>query len=153
MKKEMGTAKKKVLKRRKVAEGIDPRPIGSKRALDVALRLAMDRGEDTVVYDVRSITPLYDYVILTTGASEKRLKSLTEEAEVALRDNHFEVGNVEGKRGSSWFLVDGRLLVVHAFLPEVRREVDLEGMYQSLPKREITEKDLKTYATAKAEKR
>lgn len=140
---------KVVRKDRKVAPGIDPKPIKSKHVLDVALRLAMDRGETTIIYDVTRITPLYDYVIVTTGASEKRLKSLTQEAEAALLDNGFEVSHIEGKRGSTWFLVDGKSVVVHAFLPEVREEVGLEERYDGLPKREITEEDLKVYSQIK----
>lgn len=140
---------KVVRKDRKVAPGIDPKPIKSKHVLDVALRLAMDRGEATIIYDVTRITPLYDYVIVTSGASEKRLKSLTQEAEAALLDNSFEVSHIEGKRGSTWFLVDGKSVVVHAFLPEVREEVGLEERYDGLPKREITEEDLKVYSQIK----
>lgn len=141
---------KTTTKSRKIAPGIDPKPIKSKHVLDIALRLAMDRGENTVIYDVTKITPLYDYVIVTTGSSDRRLKSLTQEAEAALIDNNFEVGHVEGKKGSTWFLVDGKSVVVHAFLPEVREEVALEEMYKGLPKREITEEDLKIYSETKA---
>ena len=89
---------KVIKKSRKVAEGINPGQIKGKHVLDVALRLAMDRGLDTVIYDVKSITPMYDYVILTTGTSDKRLKSLTHEAEAALLDNNFEVGHIEGRK-------------------------------------------------------
>lgn len=139
----------KVKKSRKVAEGINPKPIKSKKVLDVALRLAMNRGENTIIYDVTSKTPLYDYVICTSGATEKRLKSLTHEAEDALLDNGFEVGHIEGKRGSTWFLVDGKFIIIHAFLPEVREEVKLEEKYVGLPKRVITEEDLQIYSQNK----
>ena len=43
---------KVIKKSRKVAEGINPGQIKSKHVLDVALRLAMDRGLDTVIYEV-----------------------------------------------------------------------------------------------------
>ena len=142
---------KVIKKSRKVAEGINPGQIKSKHVLDVALRLAMDRGQDTVIYDVKSITPMYDYVILTTGTSDKRLKSLTYEAEAALLDNNFEVGHIEGRNGSTWYLIDGKSIIIHAFLPQVREEVNFEEKYKSLPKRIITEEDLKIYSKTNAQ--
>lgn len=125
---------------------IDSGEIKDERVLDVALRLAMAKGMDTVVYDVTSLTPLYDYVILTTGQSEKRLKSLTNEAEAALSDNDFVVGHIEGKKESTWFLVDGRDVVVHAMTAQTRQEVNFEGKYEDLPSRTITEEDLVLYS-------
>lgn len=142
---------KVIKKSRKVAEGINPGQIKSKHVLDVALRLAMDRGLDTVIYDVKSITPMFDYVILTTGTSDKRLKSLTHEAEAALLDNNFEVGHIEGRKGSTWYLIDGKSIIIHAFLPQVREEVNFEEKYKSLPKRIITEDDLKIYSKTNAQ--
>lgn len=125
---------------------VDGGDIENKNVLDVALRLAMAKGEDTVIYDVTELTPLYDYVILTTGTSEKRLKSLTHEAEGALIDNNFEVGHIEGKKESTWFLVDGHEVIVHAFLAQTRKEVNFEAMYEGMPSRTITEEDLEIYS-------
>lgn len=133
-------------KTKKKAIGIDGGKIKNRNVLDIALRLAMAKGEDTVIYEVTTLTPLYDYVILTTGTSEKRLKSLTHEAEGALIDNNFDVGHIEGKKESTWFLVDGHEIIIHAFLPQTRKEVNFEAMYEGMPSKMITDEDLEIYS-------
>ncbi len=119
--------------------------IRSKKVMNVALRLAAERGEDTVIYDVSSRNPLVRYAIITSGASDRRLESLTQEAEAALKDNGFVVDHVEGKNGSQWFLVDASSVVVHAFSREERERVKLDALYAPLPHKTITDDEVEAY--------
>lgn len=122
--------------------------IRSKKVIDIALRLASDKAEDTVVYDIHNKTPFVNYAIVTTATSSRRLKSLTSEASDALIDNKFVVNHIEGNDESLWMLVDGGQVVVQVFTPEERERVKLDELYVDCPHKVITEKDVKEYLTA-----
>lgn len=121
--------------------------IRSKKVLDVALNLASNGGEDTVVYDIHDKTPLTSYAILCSAGSSKRLNGLVSRSKEALAENGFSINHVEGKRESTWMLVDAGYIVIHIFSREERKRVDLDSLYKGTPKTSIHDEDIKNYVT------
>lgn len=123
----------------------DKGTIRSKKVIDIALRLASNKGDNTIVYDIHNNSPLITYAIITTASSSRRLFSLADEAIDALKDNGFKVNHKEGKDDSSWMLVDAGYIVVHVFTPEERKRINLEELYQDCARKIITSEDVKQY--------
>lgn len=88
-----------------------------------------NKAKDVVVLDMRSITPLYDYLVLMTGASRRQIHTLAEEIDAAMHAEGEERTNIEGYRSSRWVVQDYGDIVVHVFDPETRDYYGLEDLW------------------------
>lgn len=122
-----------MLERSTIAEST-AKPESAERSLKLALAAARtaedNRGEDIVVLDMRSITPVFDYFVITTGNSRRQLHAISEEIErvlqVELRDKRM---GIEGYDESRWILLDYGNVVVHLFDRETREFYALEDFW------------------------
>ena len=96
-----------------------------------AARVAdLNRGRDVVILDLRKLTPLFDYFVLTTGTSRRQLHAIAEEIDDVLkRDFHDERLGIEGYADSRWILLDYGDVVMHIFDEETRGFYDLENLW------------------------
>ena len=108
---------------------------GSSRDLAVAAaRAAADKqGERVVVLDVRDLIVITDYFVITSGGSERQVRTIVDEVEKALRDLGMKPVRREGEAGSSWILLDFVDFVVHVFAEEEREFYRLENLWRDAP--------------------
>jgi len=98
-------------------------------------RVAEDnKARDVVVLDMRGITPIFDYVVLATGASRRQIHTLTEEIDAALRSTGDQRLTIEGYEASNWVVQDYGDLVIHVFSPETREYYELEEHWADAPR-------------------
>ncbi|SFI45814.1 ribosome-associated protein [Planctomicrobium piriforme] len=86
------------------------------------------RGKDTVVLDVTSATPLFDFFVITTGNSRRQLRSIAEAADDALAARHSDRLGREGD-DAPWICHDYGDIVLHVFAPDARGLYDLENLW------------------------
>lgn len=84
---------------------------------------------DTVVMDVKTLTPLADYIIITSGRSTRHLQAIADHVLEAAKKLGVKPIGVEGEAGSEWVLVDLGDIVVHAMQPAVREYYQLEKLW------------------------
>src|SRR5262249_49118416 len=65
-----------------------------------------NKARDVVVLDMRGITPLYDFFVISTGTSRRQIHTITEEIDAALREVGDRRLSVEGYEGSKWVVQD-----------------------------------------------
>jgi ribosome-associated protein len=96
-----------------------------------AARVAdLNRGRDIVLLDLRELTPIFDYFVLTTGTSRRQLHAIAEEIDDVLkRDFQDRRLGIEGYADSRWILLDYGDVVVHIFDDETRGYYDLENLW------------------------
>ncbi len=87
------------------------------------------RGQDTVVLDLRGVSPLTDFFVITTATSSRQMHALVEEVHRALKAHGASRMGVEGGDSSSWVLGDYGDIVLHVFHPEARATYDLERLW------------------------
>jgi ribosome-associated protein len=98
-------------------------------------RVADDnKARDVLVLDMREITPLFDYVVLATGASRRQIHTLTEEIDAALRGAGDRRQTIDGYEASNWVVQDYGDLVVHVFDPDTRKYYELEELWPDAPR-------------------
>ena len=88
------------------------------------------QGSEISLLDVRQITILADYFIVCSAASERQLKTLADSLSRQLKAAVGRPMNVEGDAASGWILLDYTDVVVHLFLPDVRRFYALEDLWE-----------------------
>jgi ribosome-associated protein len=95
----------------------------------VLARLDDMKAEDTTTIDLRGKSAIADYMVVTSGRSNRHVGSV---ADRVLEDLH-EAGlanlRVEGMPHCDWVLIDAGDVIVHVFRPEVRAFYNLEKMW------------------------
>lgn len=88
------------------------------------------KGIDTLLLDVRGISLLADYFIISTGEVERQIKSMSEDVSRNLKKQGVLPSHVEGDAASGWVLMDYGEVVVHLFSPEMRDYYRLEELWR-----------------------
>jgi len=93
-------------------------------------RVAVDhKARDVVVFDMRGITPLYDFLVLATGASRRQIHNLAEETDAAMHAEGERRLGIEGYEASRWVVQDYGDVVVHIFDKDAREFYALEDLW------------------------
>jgi len=85
---------------------------------------------DTVLLDVRKVSLLADYFIISTGEVERHLDALLEEVGRALKAEQTLPLHTEGAAGSGWILMDYGEVIVHLLSPKMRAYYRLEELWK-----------------------
>lgn len=86
---------------------------------------------DTILLDLREVSLLADYFVISTGEVDRQLKSLMEEvAETLKKEDRTLPLHVEGEAQAGWVLMDYGAVVVHLFSPAMRGYYQLEDMWK-----------------------
>ncbi len=94
--------------------------------------LAEKKGEDILLLDLTALAGFTDYFIICSGASERTLSALADEAVRGAKQRHQAIcRGQEGTTASGWILLDFGAVVVHLFLAAVRRYYALEELWRS----------------------
>jgi ribosome-associated protein len=106
----------------------------AERSLQLALAAARtadeNRGQNIVVLDMRSITPVFDYFVIATGNSRRQLHAISEEIDRTLeKDLGDKRMGIEGYNESRWILLDYGSVVIHLFDEETRKFYALEEFW------------------------
>src|ERR1700689_2437484 len=96
----------------------------------VLARLDDMKAEDTLTIDLRDKSSIGDYMVVSSGRSQRHGGSV---ADRVVEDLH-KVGiaaRVEGVPNCDWVLIDAGDVIVHVFRPEVRTFYNLEKMWMA----------------------
>jgi ribosome-associated protein len=92
------------------------------------------QGEEVLVLDVRELITITDYFVIASGASDRQIKTITEEIVRALRGEGTKPARTEGEAGSRWILLDFVDFVVHVFHQKERDHYRLERLWIDAPR-------------------
>lgn len=104
------------------------------RACLAARTAAANKGRDVLVLDMRPITPLYDYLIIATGASRRQMHAIAEDVDAELAKLGDRRTGIEGYEASRWIVQDYGDLMVHVFDPVARDYYSLEELWADAPR-------------------
>jgi len=93
------------------------------------------KAQDIVVFNTEHLSPLFERVIIATGASNRQTKSLASSVREAVKSNDFPVLATEGAENGEWIIVDCGAAVVHLMQPAIRDYYRLEEIWGGKPVR------------------
>ena len=102
--------------------------------IEAARRIADLHGEDILVFDVRGLSQLTDYIILATGTSDRQMKSVASDVAELGREHGLQRMGSERDDSSTWIVMDFVDAMVHLFEPATRAHYDLEMMWGDAPR-------------------
>ncbi|MFA4994403.1 MAG: ribosome silencing factor [Bdellovibrionales bacterium] len=98
--------------------------------LAAALKVLDERQADQIVtVPLAGRSALADYMIIASGRAGRQVTAIADH----LREAFFKLGarsvRIEGQQDANWVLVDGGDVIIHLFLPEVRKYYDLDTLW------------------------
>ena len=101
----------------------------------VLARLDDMKAEDTLTIDLRNKSSIGDYMVVSSGRSNRHVGSVADRIVEDLRKAGV-ASRVEGVPHCDWVLIDASDVIVHVFRPEVRAFYNIEKMWSgSRPER------------------
>jgi ribosome-associated protein len=97
-------------------------------AIDIAQRIDQKKGYDIVVFDLRNISPITDYFVITTGLSDIHNRTIAADLMENNKSDH-----IEGYENGNWILLDFIDVIVHIFSEETREFYGLERLWGDAP--------------------
>lgn len=97
------------------------------------------KAVDVLVMDVRKVTDVTRFFIVCTGTSTPQVKAVADHVIDSCREAGLDIYHVEGYDSLRWVLIDLVDIVVHVFLPDVRKYYQLERLWGDAPAEQIDE--------------
>jgi len=94
----------------------------------ILTRLEDIKAEDTVTIDLTEKNTVGDYMIVTTGRSNRHVGAIADHVMEGLQAAGIS-SRAEGMPNCDWVLIDAGDIIVHVFRPEVRDFYGLERMW------------------------
>ena len=102
----------------------------SERMRDIVVRALQDaKGEQIKVLDVSKLTDITDFMIVSSGTSDRHVKSQSNRVLEFMHAEGFAHRGVEGEESRDWVLVDFVDVVVHVMREQTRKRYDLESLW------------------------
>jgi ribosome-associated protein len=93
------------------------------------------KAESTVVPDMKTVSSITDYFILTSGTSAPHLRAIAEEIKSTLNKKHkLQPQAVDGETEAAWIVLDYFDVIIHIMLTDLRDRYDLEGLWSDAPR-------------------
>jgi ribosome-associated protein len=102
----------------------------TKEILEQVADLVGDKkGRNTVVLDLRDISVVTDYFLITTGGTPVQIRAIADHLEEKMPELGFQLLRTEGRETGRWVLLDYGDLVAHLMVPEDRDFYNLERLW------------------------
>lgn len=89
---------------------------------------------DVLVFDVRNLSDLTDYIIIATGTSDRQIRSVSHDLESLAREYDLQKFGHDIDEKANWVVTDYVEVMVHLFEPMARAHYDLEMMWNDAPR-------------------
>jgi ribosome-associated protein len=118
-----------------------PESLSDPKALAMAIVEAAwsKNGYHTRIYDVRKLVDYTDLFVILTGRSDRQVTAIAEAIEVTLKSKGAQASGIEGKKSSTWVLIDYGSVVVHVFEKTARDHYDLDKLWADAEVVEVVE--------------
>ena len=115
------------------AQKAAPEAVSQSASAQATLRIVLAslddmKAEDTVSIDISGKSSIGDFMVVTTGRSQRHVASIADDVVKKLHETGARV-RVEGQRQGDWVLIDANDVIVHVFRPEIRTFYNLEKMW------------------------
>lgn len=98
-----------------------------------------EKAQRLVVLEVKDLTVLADYFVITTGRSSIHVKSIVDHVEERLKEQGLIPLHRDGQQQGAWAVLDYNAVILHVFRPEERDYYDLEGLWGGAQRIEIAQ--------------
>jgi ribosome-associated protein len=91
------------------------------------------KAQQIVVFNTEALSPLFERVIIASGASNRQTKALAANVRDVVRQRGMQVLRTEGEENGEWIIVDCGAAVAHIMQPAIREYYHLEELWGTKP--------------------
>jgi ribosome-associated protein len=95
--------------------------------------VADKQGEDIVLLDIKPVSLIADYFIISSANTDRQIKAIADEVIARVKVSGIPPLHVEGDAESGWVLLDYGGVIVHLLSPEMRAYYTLEDLWNRAP--------------------
>ena len=93
------------------------------------------KAEGIAILDVRELSSVTDYFVITSGTSEPHLRAIVDEITDQLREDYdVRPRAIDGTSQTAWVVLDFFDVIVHVMRQDVRERYDLETLWGDAPR-------------------
>lgn len=85
--------------------------------------------------EIKDVTTIADYFVITSGTSNTHIKSLADNVEYELKQDGIYPNKIEGYEAGTWILMDYGDVVVHIFTEQERANYNIEELWDEMKKK------------------
>ncbi len=93
------------------------------------------KAQNIRVFNTEHLSPLFERVIVASGASNRQTKALAASVRDAVKSRGLQVLRTEGEDNGEWIIVDCGAAVAHIMQPAIREYYNLEELWGDKPVR------------------
>lgn len=105
--------------------------------------LSDKKGVLIKILNVRDLTSIADYFVLSSTMNKKQAQAAADEVEEKLKEISVSPLRKEGYREGDWILLDFGDVVVHIFTDQERTHYDFDTLWKDAPTQNYTDSDEK----------
>ena len=103
------------------------------------------KAENIVILDVRKLSSVTDYFVITSGTSEPHLRAIVDEITDQLREEHgLRPVRMDGTIHGAWVVLDYFDVIVHVMRQDARDRYDLESLWGDAKRVKVGKKTAKS---------
>ena len=102
--------------------------------IDAAQLLTDLHCHDVVVFDLRRLSDVTDYIVIGSGTSDRQIRSVSQDVEELAKQSKLDRFGREVDGAATWLVLDFIDAVVHLFEPNTRAHYDIEMMWDDAPR-------------------
>ena len=95
--------------------------------------ISSKKGVLIKVLDVKDLTSVADYFILSSTRNKKQAQAAADAVEEKMKENNIRCLRKEGYREGDWILMDFSDVIVHIFKDDERRHYELDSLWGDAP--------------------
>jgi iojap-like ribosome-associated protein len=96
------------------------------------------QAKDIIALNMEEVSPLFDVFVICSASNVRLMQAMKDHVEDQLEENGFFVKKVEGKKESTWTLMDYGDIIVHIFDEEERGKYLIEKLWGDVPRIDIS---------------
>lgn len=112
----------------------DPQEQSRLFAIAAARLVADSHATDIVIFDVRGVSQVTDYLVIATGTSDRQIKAVGSHVVELAGEYDLDRLGTERDEASKWQVLDFASVMVHLFEPITRAHYDLEMLWGDAPR-------------------
>ncbi len=90
------------------------------------------KGINIKYMEIKDVTTIADYFVITSGTSSTHIKSLADNVEYELKKDGIYPNKIEGYETGTWILMDYGDVVVHIFTEKERENYKIEELWEQM---------------------
>ena len=95
--------------------------------------ISSKKGVLIKVLDVKDLTSVADYFILSSTRNKKQAQAAADAVEEKMKENNIRCLRKEGYREGDWILMEFSDVIVHIFTDDERRHYELDSLWGDAP--------------------